>query len=193
MLRVWRIEVETIRRLPRTVDRDSVLACVESLSRCRGMVATTGVGTSAAAARKIAHTLSCVERPAFFLSPADAPHGGLGALRRGDVAILVSKGGRSTEINSLLAPLRARKVFVIGVTEDAGSPLARGCDLRVAAPVAREADPLGLLATASTAAVVALFDAVAIVLADRLGGARRRRFARIHPGGAVGERLRERP
>lgn len=153
------------------------------------MVATSGVGTSAAAARKIAHTLCCVERPAFFLSPADALHGGLGALGRGDIAILVSKGGRSSEINGLVAPLRSRAVFVIGVTEDAGSPLAQGCDLRLGAPVCREADPLGLLATASTAAVVALFDAVAIVLADRQGGERKRRFARIHPGGAVGERL----
>ena len=159
------------------------------LERCRGRIVTIGAGTSAAAARKVAHSLCCVGRPAFFLSPADAPHGALGAVAKGDVAILFSKGGRTAELNGLLAPLRARGACLVAVTGNERSPLARTSDLVLQVDVPREADPFNLLATASTLAVIAVFDAICVALMGRQGYTRRR-FAAIHPGGAVGERLR---
>ena len=186
---VLRTEAEAIARLPLTLERRAVARCVAVLDRCRGRIITIGAGTSAAAARKVAHSLCCIERPAFFLSPADAPHGALGTVAKGDVAILFSKGGRTGEVNRILAPLRARGAYLVAVTENGRSPLARASDLVLRVGVQREADPFNLLATASTLAVIAVFDAICVALMSRRRYTRGR-FAAIHPGGAVGERLR---
>jgi KpsF/GutQ family protein len=146
------------------------------------------VGTSAAAARKIAHSLCCIERPALFLSPGDAVHGGLGAVQPGDIAILISKGGGTGEIMNMVPSLREKKVFIVAVTEKEASPLAANSDLVVKVAIEREADEFNMLATTSTMAVVALFDAVAIALMTHTNYTREQ-FAIIHPGGAVGDRL----
>jgi D-arabinose 5-phosphate isomerase GutQ len=186
--RTWAIAAAELARLEETIDRQAFERLVQLLGDSRGRVAVAGVGTSAAAARKIAHSLSCIERPAFFLSPADAVHGGLGAVQPGDVAILISKGGGSPEILGLVASLRTKKVSVVGVTENEGSALARAADLVVRVRVDREADEFNMLATTSTMAVVAVFDAACIALMASTGFTREQ-FAIIHPSGAVGERL----
>ena len=185
---VWAVGAEEMGRLERTVDREAFVQLVELLAACRGRVAVAGVGTSAAAARKIAHSLCCIERPAFFLSPGDAVHGGLGAVQPGDVAVLVSKGGGTGEILRLLPALKAKRAAVVGVTEREDSPLAAAADLLVKVRIAREADALNMLATTSTMAVVAVFDAACIALMAHTGFTREQ-FAVIHPAGAVGERL----
>ena len=127
--RVWRVGAESLARLPSTVDRAAFERCVEVLAAAKGRIVTSGAGTSAAAARKIAHSLSCVERPAFFLSPADAVHGALGSVQPGDVAILVSKGGGTRELLALLPALRRKQVLLIAVTERRipPSPARRTC------------------------------------------------------------------
>ncbi|MDR1613402.1 MAG: SIS domain-containing protein [Planctomycetota bacterium] len=187
-LQVWKTGARELERLGTYIDQDVFAKVVEAVAGCAGRVATAGVGTSAAAARKIAHSLCCVERPAFFLSPGDAVHGGLGAVQPGDVAILVSKGGGTREITDMLPALRTKKAFVVGVTENPESQLARNSDLVVGIKVEKEADEFNLLATTSTTAVIAFFDAVAIALMTHTGYTRER-FAVIHPGGAVGDRL----
>jgi D-arabinose 5-phosphate isomerase GutQ len=144
-----------------------------------------------AAARKIAHSLCCVERPAAFLSPGDAVHGGLGLVQPGDVVIAISKGGNTREILNLLEAVRAKQAFLVAVTENPGSALARLSDLLLKVRVEREPDTFNMLATASTMAVLAVFDAVCIALMERTGYTREQ-FAVIHPGGAVGDRLLER-
>lgn len=187
-LRVWSIGAREISRLPDSIDRQALVRCVEAIASCRGRVVTSGAGTSAAAARKIAHSLSCIERPAFFLEPADAVHGALGSVQPGDVAILISKGGATAEITRLLPALKTKGVFVIGVTENETSSLARAADLLLRVRVEAEADDFNMLATTSTMAVVAVFDAICIALVGYTGYTRAQ-FAVIHPGGAVGERL----
>jgi KpsF/GutQ family protein len=187
-VQVWRTASAELARLESSVDRDALLHCIEVLRQCRGRIITAGVGTSAVAARKIAHSLSCIERPAFFLSPADAVHGALGSVQQGDAAILISKGGGTREVLNLVPALRAKGVFMIGVTENRDSPLSRECNLLLKVGVQREADPYNMLATTSTMAVVAVFDAVCIALMEATGYTREQ-FALIHPGGAVGERL----
>jgi KpsF/GutQ family protein len=186
--RTWAIAAAELARLEKAIDRDSFERLVRLLGDTRGRVAVAGVGTSGAAARKIAHSLSCIERPAFFLSPADGVHGGLGAVQPGDVAILISKGGGSREIVGLIPSLRAKKVSIVGVTEDDHSALAHAADLVIRVRVEREADELNMLATTSTMAVVAVFDAACIALMAYTGYTREQ-FAIIHPSGAVGERL----
>jgi KpsF/GutQ family protein len=187
-VRVWETDAHEIARLPATIDRDAFTRCLQAVADCRGRIVTMGCGTSAAAARKIAHSLSCIERPAFFLSPADAPHGALGAVRPGDVVILVSKGGGTAELVALLPSLKAKKAFLVAVTEDERSPLAGQCDLLLRVKVEREADSFNMLATTSTVAVVAVFDALCIALMEHTGYTKEQ-FAVIHPHGAVGERL----
>ena len=185
---VWRAEAAALRGLARVVDRAAFLRCVAALANCRGRVLVAGCGTSAAAARKIAHSLCCIERPAAFLAPGDAVHGGLGVVQRGDVVVLISKGGNTREIVQMLPALAAKHVLVIGVTEAPDSLLGRAAGLRLRVRVRREPDPFNMLATASTLAVIAVFDAVCIALMQATGYTREQ-FAVIHPGGAVGERL----
>ena len=97
-LHTWRVGAAELARLAETVDPAVLARCVEVIAGCRGRIVTSGAGTSAAAARKIAHSLSCIERPAFFLEPADAVHGALGSAQPGDVAVFISKGGGTREI-----------------------------------------------------------------------------------------------
>jgi len=185
---VWETEAASVRDLSRVVDPTAFARCVKVLARCRGKILTAGCGTSMAAARKIAHSLCCIERPAAFLSPGDAVHGGLGLVQREDVVIVISKGGGTREIINLIPAIKAKKAFLIGVTEKSDSVVARNSDLLLRVKVEREPDPFNMLATASTMAVIALFDAVCIALMHATGYTKEQ-FALIHPGGAVGDRL----
>ena len=187
-VQVWRAEAAAIAALEQTVDPGAFRRCVETLAGCRGRILTTGCGTSAAAAKKIAHSLCCIERPAAFLSPSDAVHGGLGLVQPGDVVIAISKGGGTRELLNLVPACKTKQAFLIAVTENPDSPLARAADLLLRVKVEREPDPFNMLATASTLAVIAAFDAVCIALMH-LTGYTREQFAVIHPGGAVGQRL----
>jgi KpsF/GutQ family protein len=186
--RVWRAEAAAVAALARGVKPAVLERCVEILARCRGRILVAGCGTSAAAARKIAHSLCCIERPAAFLAPGDAVHGGLGMVQPRDVVIAISKGGNTREIVNLLPTIRAKRALLIGVTEDEDSVLGRRSDLVLRVKVEREPDAFNMLATASTMAVIAVFDAICIALMEATGYTRKQ-FALIHPGGAVGDRL----
>jgi D-arabinose 5-phosphate isomerase GutQ len=182
------IESQSVAALAEQLDMAAVVKVVEVIATCRGRIITTGCGTSAAAAKKIAHSLCCIERPALFLSPADAVHGGLGVVQPGDVVIAISKGGNTREILNMLDAFAAKKATLIGVTENADSILGKQSAILLKVKVAREPDEFNMLATASTMAVIAAFDAVCIALM-RHANYSRDQFAVIHPGGAVGERL----
>lgn len=185
---VWQAEAAALAALPEIVEPAAFQRCVETLAACRGRILTAGCGTSAAAAKKIAHSLCCIERPAAFLAPGDAVHGGLGLAQPGDVVIAISKGGNTREIVNLIPALQTKRAFLIGVTEKPDSVLGREADLLLRVRVEREPDEFNMLATASTLAVIAVFDAVCIALM-RVTGYTRGQFAVIHPGGAVGDRL----
>jgi KpsF/GutQ family protein len=184
----WCTAAHELTRLPTTIDREALLRCVEAIAACRGRIVTMGCGTSAAAARKVAHSLSCIERPSFFLSPSDAPHGALGAVQPDDIVILFSKSGGTEELVALVPSLKAKKAYLVTVTENEASALARHSDLVLLIKVEREADRFNMLATTSTMAVVAVFDAICIALMEHTGYTLER-FALIHPHGAVGARL----
>lgn len=187
-LKVWQAEAEALSRLGQVVSPDAFERCVALLAKCRGKILTAGVGTSMAAARKIAHSLCCIERPAAFLSPGDGVHGGLGVVQPDDVVIAISKGGNTREIVNLLGAIKTKKALLIGVTENPDSVLARESSVCLHVKVEREADEFNMLATASTLAVIAVFDGICIALMARTGYTREQ-FALIHPGGAVGDRL----
>ncbi len=159
------------------------------LARCEGKVVVCGLGKSGLVCRKIAATLASTGTPALFLHAAEGLHGDLGLLARGDCMIAVSYSGTTTELLALLAPARRFGIPVIALTGDASSGLGRGADVTLDVSVSEEACPLGLAPTASTTATLALGDALAIALLERRGFSEDD-FGALHPGGALGRRLR---
>jgi KpsF/GutQ family protein len=184
----WETEALSISSLINDIDELSILSAIEVLGNMKGKAIVSGCGTSGAAAKKIAHSLCCVERPAAFLSPTDAVHGALGMLQREDVLILITKGGNTMEVVNLIHACKEKGAYLIGVTENPDSILAKQADLLLKVKVRAEPCPFNMLATASTMAVIAVFDAICIALMNTTGYTREQ-FALIHPGGAVGERL----
>lgn len=186
--RTLAIEAESVAGLCRWIQDEEWVRLVKLLGDHRGRIVLSGCGTSAMAAKKISHSLNCIERPSYFLTPSDAVHGGLGSVQEGDICILVSKGGNTAELVNLLDALRAKKVIVIAATENRDSKLGKAADLVLNIRVEREPCPFNMLATASTVSAIAAFDAVCIALMQYTGYSREQ-FSVIHPGGAVGERL----
>jgi arabinose-5-phosphate isomerase len=184
---VLRTEAHAIVRLVDRLDA-SFTRAVEVLLECRGRVLATGMGKSGIISRKIAATLSSTGTPAFFLHPADAIHGDLGALQADDVVIAVSYGGETDEILRLLETIRRVGARMVAMTGFPRSTLGQAADVTLACHVEEEACPLNLAPTASTTAALALGDALAMVLLVRKGF-NQDDFANLHPGGKLGKRL----
>lgn len=184
---VLAIEREALDRVASRLDA-SFARAVRALERTPGKVIVTGVGKSGIIAQKIAATLTSTGTPAFALHAVDALHGDLGMAQPGDVVLLLSKSGQSAELEQLLPPLKAIGVTTIAITGNVKSALARSSQVVLDASVEREACPFDLAPTASTTAMLALGDALAVALLERKGISRDV-FARTHPGGAIGRQL----
>lgn len=181
-------EADIVAKLADRLDWTIIESLVDLLVEPQGRVFTSGCGTSGAAAKKIAHTLTCIGCPTTFLSPADAPHGAMGVVRPGDVVILITKGGATTEIVRMLPGLQSLGAVIVAITGVDRSPVGDTAAVAIRVDVDSEPDPLDMLASGSTLAVMALMDAVAITVMQR-NGFDTGHFGVIHPGGAVGERL----
>jgi arabinose-5-phosphate isomerase len=186
--RVLRIEAEAVAALAVRLG-DSFHRAVEICASSTGRVILTGIGKSGLVARKIASTLSSTGTPALFLHAAEGLHGDIGAMTRGDSLIAASNSGTTSEVLSLIAPARRLALPVIALTGAPDSALGRSADVVIDVSVAEEACPLGLAPTASTTAMLALGDALAITLLERRGF-RAEDYGDLHPGGALGRRLR---
>lgn len=164
---------------------------VELLLHCgesHGRIVVTGMGKSGIIAQKIAATLSSTGSPALFLHPAEAVHGDLGVLMAGDVVVALSASGETEEILRLLATLQRKGDALIALCCTMGSTLAEAADVALDCSVEREACQMNLAPTASTTAMLALGDALAIAVSIRKGF-RAEDFAELHPGGKLGKRL----
>jgi arabinose-5-phosphate isomerase len=164
---------------------------VELILHCgheNGRVVVTGMGKSGIIAQKIAATLSSTGSPALFLHPAEAVHGDLGVLMPGDVVVALSASGETEEILRLLATLKRKGDALVSFTCNLNSTLAAASDVALDCGVEREACGLNLAPTASTTAMLALGDALAIAVSLRKGF-RAEDFAELHPGGKLGKQL----
>jgi arabinose-5-phosphate isomerase len=161
---------------------------VQLLYDCRGRVIVTGMGKSGLICRKIAATLSSTGTSAWFLHPAEALHGDLGAIREDDVVIALSYSGETEELLRLLESVRRLGARLIALTGDPSSSMARAADVTLDCSIAEEACPMNLAPTASTTAALAMGDALAMTLLVRKGF-REEQFASLHPGGKLGRRL----
>jgi arabinose-5-phosphate isomerase len=161
---------------------------VQLMAACTGRVIVAGVGKSGLIGRKIAATLTSTGTPAMFLHPVESVHGDLGIVGPGDVAILLSKSGETTELLGLIDALARMGVRMIALTAERASRLARHADVVLDLGVREEACPHDLAPTTSTTVTLALGDALAVaVMHER--GFQAEDFARLHPGGALGRRL----
>ncbi len=161
---------------------------VELIYNCEGRVVVTGMGKSGLVCKKIAATLASTGTPSFFVHPAEAIHGDLGMLMRGDVILAASYSGETEEIKQLLPTFKRFGLKMISLTARAGSTLAQYSDITLDIGVKEEACPLNLAPTTSTTATLALGDALAIALLDKRGF-KEEDFAVFHPGGSLGKRL----
>jgi arabinose-5-phosphate isomerase len=185
--KVLRIEAAAILALVDRVD-GRFSEAVDMLRDCRGRVIVTGMGKSGIIARKVAATLSSTGTAAFFLHPAEAVHGDLGAVQGDDVVLALSQTGETGELLRLLETIRRIGARLIAMTGSPASTLARAADLVLDCGVDEEACPLNLAPTASTTAALAMGDALAmVVLVEK--GFREEDFASLHPGGGIGKRL----
>jgi arabinose-5-phosphate isomerase len=167
---------------------EPLVAAVSLILNASGRVVVTGIGKSGHVGRKLAATLASTGTPAFFVHPAEASHGDLGMISPQDVVIALSNSGEVAELNTLLTPLKRVGAKLIAITGNENSTLAKEADIALDARVDEEACPLGLAPTASTAAAMALGDALAMALLEARGFTAED-FARSHPGGSLGRKL----
>ena len=184
------IESNSILATRDAFDAEAFSEAVEILSAAP-RIGTTGCGHSGIACMHFAHSLCCVERPARFLSPAEAVHGASGFLKEGDALVWASRGGQTDELFSILDICRTKKVTVIGVTENLSSPLAAKSHIVLPMKVTSETDRYNSQGTSSFIALAAVFDALQTAVIEETGY-QNEQFALIHPGGAVGKRLNNR-
>jgi len=185
--RVLRIEAEAIQGVSARLDGRFERA-VETLLACKGRVVVTGMGKSGLIGRKIAATFSSTGTPSLFLHPAEALHGDLGMMLAGDAVLAISYGGETEEIVALLPTIKRLGLPLVTLTGNLKSTLAAASAVALDTAVREEACTLNLAPTASTAAAMAMGDALAIVLLERRGFSQDD-FAALHPGGRLGKKL----
>ena len=198
---VVRIEAQALKDLADRIAgpmSEAFNRAAELLYFCAGRVVVTGMGKSGLIARKIAATLSSTGTPSLFMHPVEALHGDLGMLAQGDVVVALSASGETQEILQLLATIKRLRIPLIAITCDEGSAgapaaasskvksstLADAADAALSCAVAQEACTLGLAPTASTTAMLALGDALAVTIAERKGF-KEEDFASLHPGAPI--------
>ena len=185
--RVLEVEAAAIVGLIDHLD-DTFVQVVELINAGSGRVISMGLGKSGIICKKISATLASTGTPSFFLHPAEAIHGDLGMIVRGDVVLAVSNSGETEELVRLLPSIKRIGAEIIAITGNPASTIAKGADYHLNASISKEACPLGLAPTASTTAVLALGDALAMALLLRKGF-KEEDFAFLHPGGKLGKRF----
>ena len=185
------IEAECIREMKEFFDSEQFAKAVELLSNAP-RIGTCGCGHSGIICQHMAHLMCCIERPARFISPAEAVHGATGFLQQGDVMIFASRGGKTKELLPIVDICKAKGVKIISVTENMESPLAVAADVVLKQHVNRETDKWNAQGTTSTTALCMIFHALQAAVIEQTGY-QAEQFALIHPGGAVGERLNQKP
>ncbi len=185
--RVIQIEAETVLALKASIDKGFV-DCVYKIFESSGRLVITGIGKSALIANKIVATLNSTGTPSIFMHAADAIHGDLGMIQPNDIVLCISKSGETPEIKVLVPLLRSAGNIFIGMVSNKESYLGKHAAYILHTPVSKEADPNNLAPTASTAAQMALGDALATALLA-LRGFTPTDFAQFHPGGTLGKQL----
>ena len=183
----YRIEAECISELADYLNEEQFSKAVRLLSTAP-RIAASGCGHSGIMCQHFAHLMCCIERPCRFISPAEAVHGAMGFMQRGDVMLFASRGGKTGELLPIVDICKAKGVRIITVTENEQSPLAMQADAVLKMHVNRETDKFNAQGTTSSTVLCVLFHALQAAIIEETGY-QSGQFAVFHPGGAVGERL----
>lgn len=183
----YKIEAECITEMLNYFDEKAFSDAVLLLEKAE-RIGTCGCGHSGIICQHFAHLLCCIERPARFISPAEAVHGATGFLKKGDVMVFASRGGKTKELIPIIDICKSKGVHIISVTENMDSILAKSADVVLKQYVNRETDKYNSQGTTSTTALCMIFHSLQAALIEETGY-KNEQFAVIHPGGAVGERL----
>jgi arabinose-5-phosphate isomerase len=184
---VIRIEAEALDMLSSSLDENFVLAC-QTILNAKRRVVVTGMGKSGHIGRKVAATFAATGTPAFFVHPAEAGHGDLGMLTRGDVLLVLSNSGNTAELRSILNYARGLGIQIIGIASRRTSAVMEHADIRLCTPSTREACAANVAPTTSTALQLALGDALALAVMD-MRGVTSENLRSFHPAGSIGLRL----
>lgn len=185
--KVLEIEADAVREQTNNLGPE-FLRAVEEIAASAGRLCVTGLGKSGLIGQKVAATLASTGTPAYFLHAAEASHGDLGMLVSGDIVLALSFSGETPEVVRLLEFARARSLRTIAMIGSPGSRIGRAADLSISVAISREACPLNLAPTASTTAMLAMGDALAMAVSE-VRGFKEEDFAALHPGGKLGARF----
>jgi len=183
----YQIQADCLRDAFAHVNPAEFAKAVDVLAKTQ-RIAASGCGHTSFTVQHFVHLMCCIERPARFIATGEAVHGGLGYIQKGDVVLLASRGGKTSELIPILEICKQKQAIVIAVTENVESPLALGADIVLKMYVTHEVDPFDTQGTTSNTVMNVLFDALQVALIEETGFTTKS-FALVHPGGAVGERL----
>ena len=186
-INVLNIEAEGILKMADRLN-DNFVRLLDMVYQSKGRLIIGGIGKSGLVGRKIVATLNSTGTRSLFLHPVEALHGDLGMVSHEDIFMALSNSGETAELNALLPSIRAIGCKIVALTGGLRSTLARNSDLVIDVGVEREACPLGMAPTSSTTALLAMGDALAVVLINKKGF-NQRDFKKYHPGGSLGQRL----
>jgi D-arabinose 5-phosphate isomerase GutQ len=181
------IEADAIREAIDAVDPRSFAKAVDLLARAQ-RIATSGCGHSGIACQHFSHSLCCIDLPSRFIYPSEAVHGATGFIKKDDVVVLASRGGKTSELLPILRIAWQKGASIITVTQNLASPLAVDADVVIKMEVGMETDKYNSQGTSSFVVLSAIFDALQVALIEETNF-KLEQFALVHPGGAVGERL----
>ncbi|HWQ75083.1 MAG TPA: SIS domain-containing protein [Syntrophomonas sp.] len=183
----FQIESECLENGSSYIDEAQFARAVEAL-RSSQRIAACGCGHSGILCQHFAHLMCCIEKPARFIAPGEAVHGGMGYLQSGDVMVFASRGGNTQELFPIMEICKARNVITITITENVQSPLACKSDIVLRQYVTRETDRDNFQGTTSSTVLCVIFHALQAAIIEATDF-QVRHFAQIHPGGAVGAKL----
>ena len=188
---VLETEIQGLQSLSQSLDQsfDQAIDAISTMKQSsHGRLIVAGIGKSGHVGRKIAATLASTGTPSHFVHPGEASHGDLGMVTKDDVVLMLSNSGENSELSDLIAYTKRFSIPLIAITSNASSTLAKHADITLCMPKVAEACPNGLAPTTSTTMMIALGDAIAIVLLERMG-LTPEQFGVFHPGGKLGQRL----
>jgi arabinose-5-phosphate isomerase len=187
--KVIKTEIEGLKKLSKSINI-SFAQAVDTINNSKGRIVCCGVGKSAKILEKISSTLSSIGISSFTLDPTDAGHGSLGAICRGDVLIIASFSGNSSELNSILDYAKKNKIKIIGISSNLKSNLIKSSDIKILIPKVTEAGNknLDMIPTSSSINLLALGDCMAITLATK-NKFNKKKFSLLHPSGSIGKNL----
>lgn len=184
-----KIEAQAVKEQIKHLD-DQFVKAVSLIEKTLGRVVVIGLGKSGHIGRKIAATMASIGVPAIYLHPAECLHGDLGMIAKDDIVIVLSYSGQTEEIRQVLPAIQKMKIKIIAITGNIKSKIWESCDVILNSSVKKEACPYNLAPTASTTALLALGDALALVVSERKGF-KKEDFATLHPLGAIGNKIKK--